>query len=334
MAERGRRPDKAAAAKAPVSRGDAVAVSIHLTGAPDSARGFLRVHGAAIAHEAPDTIEAYVPVSALAGLDAAAGVGRVEAIVPPHPAQGTVTSEGVADHDAPDWQGNGYTGSGVKVGIIDVGFHGYGSLIGTELPAPAGVRCYTGIGTYTSSLSDCENGEAHGTAVAETLVDVAPEATLYLATPISQLDLQEAVNWMRSQGVQVINHSVEWAWDGPGDGTSPFLDSPLRAVDQAVSGGIVWVNAAGNDAEGSWTGPWLDPDSDGWLNFGSGGELNVFHASAGDWVTIQARWGPDSWTSAKSDIDLGLFYIPTVGEPVLVDSSTSPQQGATGDTPY
>ena len=37
-----------------------------------------------------------------------------------------------------------------------------------------------------------------------------------------------------------------------GDGTSPLSVSPLNSIDRAVAAGIVWVNAAGNQARGTW----------------------------------------------------------------------------------
>ena len=66
--------------------------------------------------------------------------------------------------------------------------------------------------------------------------------------------MQTATDWMVSQGVSVIVHGVSYGFDGPGDGTSPFGDSPLKTVDRAVAGGIVWVNAAGNEADSTWFG--------------------------------------------------------------------------------
>ena len=76
-------------------------------------------------------------------------------------------------------------------------------------------------------------------------MDIAPEASLYIAAPLSPGDLQTATDWMVSQGVSVIASGVVFNFDGPGDGTSPFSDSPLKTVDRAVSGGAVWVNASG-----------------------------------------------------------------------------------------
>ena len=60
-------------------------------------------------------------------------------------------SEGVGVAFANTWQAGGQTGSGVKLGIIDVGFQGLPSLLGTELPASVTARCYTGIGFFRPS---------------------------------------------------------------------------------------------------------------------------------------------------------------------------------------
>ena len=48
----------------------------------------------------------------------------------------------------------------------------------------------------------------HGTIVAESVIDIAPEVSLYIANPISRADLQAAADWMVSEGVSVINYSV------------------------------------------------------------------------------------------------------------------------------
>ena len=67
---------------------------------------------------------------------------------------------------------------------------------------------------------------------------------------------------MVAQGVDIINQSLVWTFDGPGDGSSPYSNSPLKAVDTAVSGGILWVNAAGNAAKKTWFGPFYNTDND------------------------------------------------------------------------
>ncbi len=173
-------------------------------------------------------LEARVLASSLPTVSNLPGVLKVFTMVPPMPA---FTSQGAEVHGSPVWNAAGYTGAGVKVGVIDVGFTGYTGLIGTELPAPAAVRCYTSTGTFTSNISNCEAGwagsEVHGAAVTEAVIDIAPDATIYISNPGSFADLKSTVEWMASQGVDVINHSIGWIWEGPGDGTSPYSDAAV-----------------------------------------------------------------------------------------------------------
>ena len=230
---------------APLYQGTSVAVSIRLSGNVSNVSAFLGQGGGIVANVGTDYIEAYVPVPLLVTLEGQPGVLRVETIIPPRP---DVTSQGTTVHGSPIWNTGGFTGAGVKVGIIDVGFVGFSGLMSTELPATVVARCYTAVGIFSSTLANCEMDTEHGTAVAEAVVDIAPDVSLYIANTGSTGDLQSTASWMVSQGVQVINHSVGWTWDGPGDGTSPFGNSTLGAVDLAVAGGAIWVNSAGNSA--------------------------------------------------------------------------------------
>ena len=43
-------------------------------------------------------------------------------------------------HNTAEWNAMGYTGAGVKVGVIDGGFRNYAGIVGVEVPAPAGER--------------------------------------------------------------------------------------------------------------------------------------------------------------------------------------------------
>ena len=315
------------AATAPLSRGEAIGVVIRLAEGSVNAAEALTALGIPVANVGPDYIEAYVPLSVLASVASQPGVLAVQTLIPPQP---LVTSQGVGVHGASGWQAGGYNGAGIRVGIIDVGFIGYSGLMGSELPASVTARCYTTMGAFTSTLADCQTEDKHGTGVAEAVFDMAPGATFFIANPMSQGDLLATTQWMISQGVQIINHSVIWAWDGPGDGTSPFSDSPLKSVEAAVAGGALWVNGAGNQARVNWRGPITDADSDGWLEFQAGGEVNAVSLSAGKTYYAQARWD-DSWGNAARNLDLYLYNSAVTA---IVASSTDPQSGAAGQYPY
>jgi Subtilase family len=317
------------AKSAPASSGSAVAVSIHLSGSATALAAQLQAAGVLPANVLDGLIEAYVPVTLLQWVAQLPGVERVATIIPPQP---DVTSQGAAVHNAPNWNAFGYTGAGVKVGIIDVGFIGYTSLIGTEVPAPAAVHCFPSIGTSSPNLSSCEANSVHGAAVAETIIDEAPGVSLYLADPQTYADLVETANWMVSQGVQVINHSVGWTWDGPGNGVAgdPTVASPEKAVNNATAGNIVWVNSSGNSNLSTFTGDWTDTNSNNFLDFAVGPiEQDDISLSQFTSVYIQIRWD-DSWSAAARDLDLLLYNSSNV----LVAASTDSQAGTTGQVPY
>ncbi len=329
MVEGGLFSEQEAAALSPIHSNESVAVTVYLSSNVAEVVQFLEDNGGDPRNVGVDYIEAYVPVSLLGELSQQPGVTRVQEIIPPEPAYGNVTSQAVSLHQAVSWQNADLRGEGVKVGIIDTGFTGYSHLMGVELPANVVARCYTDMGVFSSNLADCETeeeppastpdqcqdyvaglyegGDPHGTAVAEAVIDIAPGATLYIANPSSRGDLQETAEWMADQGVKVINYSVGWIFDGPGDGTSPFSSSPLNAVDQAVARDITWVNAAGNSAGDTWFGSFSDPDDNGFINFSNFGvEINSIVLSECRRYLFQLRW-EDNWGGAATDLDMYLW---------------------------
>ena len=136
---------------------------------------------------------------------------------------------------------------------------------------------------------------------------------------------------MVSQGVSVINHSVGWLFDGPGDGTSPSSVSPLHTVDRAVENGAIWVNSAGNYGRTTWFGGYSDLDGDGVLSFG-GENDEIINTSVRACRThgVQLRWG-DVWEGAGTDLDIFL-YDQYTGE--TVRSSQDEQSGGSGHDPF
>ena len=125
----------------------------------------------------------------------------------------------------------------MKVGVLDIGFTGYASLLGSELPASVTTHNCRADG-------DFNGGTVHGAAVAEIVHEMAPDASLYLASFSTITEMSACVTWLQSQGVKVINNSAGNRISGPGNGTGPSND----IVTAAVASGVTWVNAAGNEA--------------------------------------------------------------------------------------
>ena len=151
------------------------------------------------------------------------------------------TTEGLNVINGPAWHAAGYRGAGVKIEIIDGGFLGYTSLLGTDLPSAVTVKNFVDGETDTQ----VDGTTKHGTACAEIIHDIAPAATFYLAKVSTNLDLQEAVAWLKgTHQVDIISTSLGWYNLTPGDGSGEFAN----LVQAARDAGILWVTAASNDA--------------------------------------------------------------------------------------
>ena len=304
----------------------------------DAMHEYLDSNDIFIRNAGEDYIEAHVPPALLPAASTQPGVLRVDTVIPPQPNQvrERVISQGVGLHGAEAWHNAGYQGGNVKVGVIDGGFEGFSQLQGNELPNNVTARCYfDGPQTPSSRLTDCEVEGAHGTAVAETVVDVAPDIELYISNPHSLGDLRNAVDWMVEQGVTVINVSLGYPYDGPGDGTSPSSNSPLKTIDVAASNGIVWVNSAGNNARTVWHGTFRDPNNTGIHHWTDQDVGNTFVLREGETMAVFMRWD-DDWGQANCDLDLYMFdsrkgpdeKYPLVGRDITL------QDGTPGSNPF
>jgi len=233
------------------------------------------------------------------------------------------TSEGVAETNADVVQAGGIDGTGVKVGILDGGFAGYTTKLGTELPAS--VTCWGG-----SDLGPEGNGtQVHGTAVAETVHDMAPGASLYLAQFSDEVDFANAAAWMVSQGVDVINMSAGWSGFNPGDGTGVVND----IVDGTVASGIFWANSAGNNRERHWMGDFADGNADDVLEWDGADHRQEFYAFKGQPIEGTLCWD-DVWGAAEQDYDLYLEYYDSDGAVwTTAGFSWNVQDGSEGKDP-
>ena len=222
---------------------------------------------------------------------------------------GNIESEAVAVIGADLWQQAGITGAGVKVGVVDSGFGGYTDLLGTELPEQVSTKSFK---DGMAEVSDTDI--VHGTACAEVIHDVAPGAELFLAAANSQTETMEAIEWLESQGVQVISMSKTW-FAGSMDGTSD-LD---HFIEQSAGRGVTWVIAAGNFAESHYLGEFNDPDGDGYHEFTEGNELLQIYPE--ETITLALNW--DDWQVGDQDYDLYLLD----GDQNVVASSENRQNG-------
>ncbi|MCD6518841.1 MAG: S8 family serine peptidase, partial [Anaerolineae bacterium] len=255
------------------------------------------------------TVQGLIPLAQLERLAQTPGVLYVR---PPLRPLASVISQGAALIDADDWQSQGYSGAGIKIAVLDLGFQGYSALLGSELPSTV----HTYSARFDGNLQATTN---HGTGCAEIIYDIAPGSELYLVNFSTDVEFANAVNYIRAQGVQVVSCSIGWPIGGPGDGTGP-ID---QIVHDACAAGILWVNSAGNQAQRHWMGTWSDPDHDKYLDFAPGQEWNQLLVHFGQPLRIAMRWN-EPWGHATANFALEIYDSTMTLKAQTSSSATGP----------
>jgi subtilisin family serine protease len=234
--------------------------------------------------------------------------------------QGAIRGQGVDVTMANQWHQAGITGEGIKVGVLDLGFAGHEALLGTELPENVT------LGVFGDKYA--LNQEVHGTACAEIVHEMAPDAEIVLAYyDGTDLAFGQAVEWLISQDVDIISNSTGSSGLSPMDGTG----MTARMVDEAVAAGIFWVNSAGNEATSHHRSSYADTDGDNIHEFFPGGDivevLPFIPYGPGFETEIILSW--DDWAVADQDYDL----ILADGEGNTLAESEDYQGGQEGAIP-
>ncbi|MDQ2912285.1 MAG: S8 family serine peptidase [Chloroflexota bacterium] len=289
------------------------------TGPGDAVRvlAAIQAAGGHVRGAVPGSIEADLPAAAIDQIASRPDVRYVSSL--DRLFKHSVTTEGVASTATTTWQAQGHRGRGVKIGVIDGSFADYPARQAAgELPQTLTTADFCS----GAILAPADDG-AHGTAVAEIVYDMAPEASLYLICIGDGLSaLQAAVNYAKTQGIRVVNFSAGYPGSSRGDGRGGPA-TPEGMVADAVASGITWVNAAGNSAQRHWSGTFVPSPGGQWQQFASGVDRQSFQLPYPAEVCVNLKW--DEWPAAISDYDVMLFG----SDPVTpVSGANRPSVGA------
>jgi hypothetical protein len=269
----------------------------------------------------------------------------------------------------------GLDGTGVNVGVISDGLKGVfatacttcngvsGGPISTgDLPTSTGTRTASGMLTASSggitgksftSNNDLEGlipgcafagAGAEGTALLEIVHDVAPKAQLAFANADTDLDFNQAVNFLASSNDVVVDDLG--FFDVPFDGTNLVSANTAAALNNNGNRIRTYITANGNDANDNYFGAYVDSGVDGTTITGvlNPGHLQLFQASsttadvlglgpqpfneislpAGGQVDIFLQWN-DPAGASTNNYDL---YLVQQSNNTVVASSTDVQNGS------
>jgi subtilisin family serine protease len=274
-------------------------------------------------------LQAWVSPRSLDRLARSAAVRGIAQPQAPTLLAGTSLTEGLAAMtNSGSWHTAGFDGTGVKVAIVDGGFIGYTNRQSSgDLPASLTIK-NTVDGETDPQIN---TGTQHGTGVAEIVHDVAPGASLWLVKVGTQIDLAEAVDYLKLQDVDIITTSLGWFNLTPGDGTG-FFD---QQVDEARAAGILWTTAAANSRENYWDGTFSEGNVDNdWHSFNANAEFNVFGGTSTTCLALNPGFGFsvylswNDWTNVVKDYDLYVYRLNDAGTAwVQIGTSQNNQNG-------
>jgi subtilisin family serine protease len=259
-------------------------------------------------------LSAKVPVRHIESLTQIKGVESIELDMKIKALE--TVSEGRDSVNASVYTYNNVGGAGVKIAVIDVGFKSYPYLrsIG-ELPSSLITKDFTLPGA--PAVNDFYETEKHGSACAEIVYDIAPQAQMYLLKVDTQTSLENAFDYCKAQGIRIASCSIGFIAGFWCDGSGRYAQS---ATD-AYNNGILPVFAAGNEALMSWFGK-FSGNADNWMVFPGGKDyLEVYVYPLGD---IHMMW--DDF--AARDKKYTLYMYDSTGSSLLDSSVWNP-----GNTP-
>jgi len=262
------------------------------------------------------SIAATVPLAALETLAANPDVRRITPA--PHVTTnvGALTSQGFISHRANQAVTMGYTGAGVKVGVLSDSAEAVASLIATgDLP----------VGTTVVAEIIGGPGSSEGTAMMEIIHDLAPGAQLFFATafngPASFADNIRTLRFV--YGCDIIVDDVTYSDEGA------FQDGLIaKAVNDVTADGALYFSSAGNGGNvtsgtsTTWEGDFVDGGGSALLPGYSlqsfaGQTFNRLLSTAG---VVDLQWS-DPLAGSSNDYDL--FILNAAGTAVIAASTTA-----------
>ncbi|MCX6565694.1 MAG: S8 family serine peptidase [Candidatus Aminicenantes bacterium] len=285
--------------------------------------------GGAVERTSGRFVQALLPPDVIETFASFRDISRLR--LPSVPRAASILSEGVARSGAFSWFNlASYRSSAnpVKIAVLDLGFAGYSALLGVELPADVTVRSFRTDG-------DIEAGTSHGAACAEIIHDMAPDARIYLINFETDVEQHAAVDYLIAEKIDVVSYSLVWPGAGAGNGTGPICEDVKKCAAQD----ILWVSAAGDDAQSHWKGTFADANGDSFQEFASDDEILQWPVPAGTWTRATltwddwGTWNGTSYEAPTQDFDLVLWrWTGTAWE--FLEYCDDWQTGETGQKPF
>jgi len=214
---------------------------------------------------------------------------------------------GVLMHD------NGYTGTGIRIAVIDAGFFNADLMVAFDSIRQS--NRILGTWDFVEGEANVYDDDWHGSMVLSTIasnvpgeiIGTAPGASYYLLRSedapteyiIEEYNWASAAEYADSAGADIINSSLGYTeFDDPAQNhTYLQLDgntTPVSiAADIAASRGMIVCNSAGNEGNSAWFHISAPADADSILAVGAVDDLSVYAQFSGKGPSADGRVKPN-----------------------------------------
>lgn len=274
-----------------------------------------------------DKVQAWVDIDELGSLSKLSNVELITAPLYGQPRTGQVNSQGDAILRANQLRGMGFRGQGVKVGVVSDGSNNRAtSQASGDLPSQV-----TTFGSCTKDVEDLANCRFastcnEGTAMAEIIHDLAPNAQLAIASASTSLEFIQRINQLANNfGADIIVDDLGFF------GEPYFEDGDLADAVAALPSDVLYISSAGNSGNTHYEDNFdvsSFPNSS-FHEFSTSDEGMAFFVGPNRFVLVIMQWN-DPFDSPTTDMDL---FITDNNAPLTTIGSSTADQLASGAPP-
>ena len=225
----------------------------------------------------------------------------------------------------------GFTGKNVRVAVFDAGFNGFlgdeaflhlitGNNIKATYDFVRNKKFVFGNhnhGTHvTSCIAGLSDGKNLGCATDADFLLARTEQAMY-ESRIEEENWVESLEWADKWGAEIVNSSLgytrQFYFRHDMDGKTSLI---TRAANTAMSKGILVVNSAGNEGQGSWEIIGVPADADSVLTIGGIDPETGFHSG-------YSSYGPTTDLRLKPNLCAFFNAVVTDNNNMKIDAGTS-----------
>ena len=253
-------------------------------------------------------VQGWISLDQLEQLNTLAGIQSISAPRYAQSNRGSVTTQGDSILLANQLRAQGHTGKGIRIGIISDGANDWtASRARGDLPA-SGITRYGSCSKRSANPSQCISKITcnEGTAMAEIIYDLAPDAKIAVSSASTSLDFIQRVNQLvNTFKADIIVDDLSYF------GEPYFEDGDIAKAVAALSDQVLFVSAAGNSGSGHYEQNYRAAPGGNFHDFGrasgssSDSDMGIIIPARG-YLLMLMQWN-EPFSAPASDYDLALF---------------------------